>query len=84
MSGIIAFLRKFYFAVLFVFLEVISLIFVFSNNYYHQAGYFNSSNKVAGIVNSAYSGVTTYFNFKTVNRQLADENARLLTSLHLN
>jgi rod shape-determining protein MreC len=80
MSGIIAFLRRFYFAVLFVFLEIISLIFVFSNNYYHQAGYFNSSNKVAGIVNSAYSGVTTYFNFKTVNRQLADENARLLTA----
>ncbi len=78
MYGIIAFLRKFYFAVLFVVLEIISLIFVFSNNYYHEAGYFNSSNKIAGTVYIAYSGVTTYFNLKKVNQQLADENARLL------
>lgn len=80
MYGIIAFLRKFYFAVLFIMLEIISLIFVFSNNYYHEAGYFNSSNRIAGTVYSAYSGFTSYFNLKTVNRQLAEENSRLLNS----
>jgi rod shape-determining protein MreC len=78
MHGIITFLRKFYFAVLFVFLEIISLTFVFSNNYYHEAGYFNSSNRISGAVYSAYSGFTSYFNLKTVNRQLADENSQLL------
>jgi rod shape-determining protein MreC len=78
MSGIIAFLRKFYFFVLFVILEITSLVFVFTNNYYHEAGFFNSSNKVAGTVYGAYSGITSYFNLKKVNQQLADENSHLL------
>ncbi len=80
MSGIIAFIRKFYFSVLFIFLEIISLVFVFSNNYYHEAGYFNSSNKIAGTIYNAYSGFTSYFSLKAVNHQLAEENARLLNS----
>jgi rod shape-determining protein MreC len=78
MYGIIAFLRKFYFTILFVILEIISLVFVFTDNYYHEAGYFNSSGKITGSVYSAYSGITSYFNLKKVNQQLAEENTRLL------
>lgn len=78
MSGIIAFLRRFYFFVLFIILEIISLAFVFTNNYYHQAGFFNSSNRIAGSMYAGYSGITSYFNLKNVNRQLAEENAHLL------
>jgi rod shape-determining protein MreC len=78
MYGIIAFLRRFYFVVLFVGLEIISLVFVFTDNYYHEAGYFNSSNKIAGDVYGAYSGVTSYFSLKNVNHQLAEENIQLL------
>lgn len=78
MYGIIAFFKKFYFSLLFIVLEIISCIFVFTNNYYHEAGYFNSSQRVAGSVYSAYSGFTSYFGLKNVNRQLAEENVRLL------
>ncbi|HTA26972.1 MAG TPA: rod shape-determining protein MreC [Bacteroidia bacterium] len=78
MSGIIAFLRRFYFFVLFIILEIISLAFVFTNNYYHQAGFFNSSNRITGTVYTAYSGVTSYFNLKNINHQLAEENIHLL------
>jgi len=78
MSGIIAFLRKFYFFVLFVILEITSLAFVFTNNYYHQAGFFNSSSRISGTVYTAYSGVTSYFSLKKVNQQLAEENTHLL------
>ncbi len=78
MSGIIAFLRKFYFLVLFLCLEIASLVFVFTNNYYHEAGFFNSSNRITGGVYSAYSGILSYFNLKNVNAQLAQENTRLL------
>jgi rod shape-determining protein MreC len=80
MYGIIAFFRRFYFTLLFIALEVISFAFVFTNNYFHEAGYFNSSSRIAGNVYKTYSGVTSYFSLQGVNRQLAEENVRLLNS----
>lgn len=78
MYGIIAFFKRFYFSLLFIGLEIISFVFVFQNNYYHSAGYFNSSNRVAGSVYNAYSGFTSYFTLKATNRELAEENTQLL------
>src|SRR5580700_5340370 len=78
MYGIIAFFKRYYFALLFIALEVTAFAFVFTNNYYHQAGYFNSSNRITGSVYNVYSGVTSYFSLKKVNEQLAEENNRLL------
>jgi rod shape-determining protein MreC len=81
MYGIVAFFKRFYFLLLFIALEVLSLTFVFSNNYYHQAGYFNSSNRIAGSVYSFFSGITNYFHLKTESRHLAEENVSLRNSL---
>jgi rod shape-determining protein MreC len=78
MYGIIAFFKRFYFSLLFVVLEITAFAFVFTNNYYHEAGYFNSSNQIAGSVYSAFSGFTSYFSLKNTNDQLAQENTRLL------
>jgi len=80
MYGIIAFFRRFYFSLLFIALEIISIAFVVTNNYYHEAGYFNSSNRITGTVYRTYSGVTSYFSLQSVNRQLAEENAQLLNA----
>lgn len=84
MYGIIAFFKRHYFSLLFLVLEVSSLAFVFTNNYYHEAGYFNSSNRIAGSVYSTYSGLNTYFNLKSTNDQLAEENVRLLNLVAAN
>ncbi len=81
MYGIIAFFRRNYFAVLFVALEFFSLYFVFRDNYYHQAGFFNSANSVAGSVYKTYSGITGYFNLKSENERLSEENTRLQNAL---
>src|SRR6185312_4493775 len=81
MYGIIAFFRRNYFAVLFVAFEFLALFFVFRNNYYHQAGFFNSSNAVAGSVYKTWSGITGYFNLKSENERLAQENTRLQNML---
>lgn len=77
MYGIIAFFRKNYFVLLFAALEFLSLSFVFKNNYYHEAGYFNTSNSVAGSFYKTYTGITSYFDLKNVNQQLVEENLRL-------
>ncbi len=81
MYGIIAFFRRHYFAVLFVALEFLSLYFVFKDNYYHQAGFFNSANSVAGSVYKTYNGITSYFNLASENERLAVENTMLHNTL---
>ncbi|MGP8215076.1 MAG: rod shape-determining protein MreC [Bacteroidia bacterium] len=81
MYGIIAFFRKHYFAVLFAVLEFLSLYFVFKDNYYHQAGFFNSANIVSGSIYKTTNNIKSYFNLKSENEQLANENMRLHNSL---
>jgi rod shape-determining protein MreC len=77
MYGIITFFRKNYFVLLFTALEFLSLSFVFRNNYYHEAGYFNSSNRIAGSIYKTESDITSYFGLKNQNNQLVEENAKL-------
>ncbi|NNM95806.1 MAG: rod shape-determining protein MreC [Bacteroidia bacterium] len=81
MYGILEFFKRNYFSLLFAALEFFSLYFVFRDNYYHQAGYFNSSDAVAGSVYKAYNGITGYFGLAGANEELAAENARLHTEL---
>lgn len=81
MYGIIEFFKRNYFILLFAALEFLSLYFVFKNNYYHQAGFFNSANSVVGSVYKIQTGISNYFNLTSINEQLAEENARLHNSL---
>jgi rod shape-determining protein MreC len=81
MYGIIEFFKRNYFVLLFAALEFLSLSFVFKNNYYHEAGFFNSANSIAGSVYKTYSGISSYFNLTQVNKQLAEENAKMHNTL---
>jgi len=81
MYGIIEFFKRNYFLLLFAALEFLSFYFVFKNNYYHEARFFNSANSIAGSVYSARTSVTSYFNLAEINRQLAEENARMHNNL---
>ncbi len=66
---------------LFIFLEVISLVFVFNYNSFQRSKFLNSSNRIsAGFYNSV-SSVLQYFELGKVNEQLSAENARLHTLL---
>jgi len=85
MYGIIDFFKRNYFVLLFAALEFLSFYLVVKNNYYHQAGFFNSANSVVGSVDKTYSGITSYFNLTEINKQLAEENAKMHNMLsHLN
>lgn len=67
--------------VLFVLLETLSLAMVFNYNSFQKAKYLNSANQVSGIVYNMFNSVTSYFRLASVNRELAEENARLRTLL---
>jgi rod shape-determining protein MreC len=67
--------------ILFLFLEIVGFILIFSYNSFQRAGFINSSAHITGNIYDRYSAITDYFNLSVVNRQLAEENARLRESL---
>src|SRR5210317_606889 len=62
---------------LFILLEVLSLVFVFNYNKYHKVQYLNSANWVTASVYNSFQSVIQYFELATVNQILAKENAEL-------
>ncbi len=62
---------------LFLFLEIVSLVFIIRYNNYQRVKFLNSSNRIAGIVYNNYQNVAGYFKLRVQNNRLAEENARL-------
>ena len=62
---------------LFLLLEAISLVLLFSYNGYQKNVYFTTANGVVGTTYGAISSVTSYFNLQEENRQLEATNERL-------
>lgn len=81
MRNLINFLIRSWFIILFIVLQGLALYLLFNNNTFHKASFVNSSNVVAGRVMETESEITDYFNLKAANRDLAEENARLRSTL---
>lgn len=82
MWNLLRYLYRHHVVLLFIVLEIISLILVFNRNDFQRAIFMTSANRLTGRVYEAYSGVTSYFGLATTNRQLSEENARLRLSLY--
>ncbi|HCZ34352.1 MAG TPA: rod shape-determining protein MreC [Cytophagales bacterium] len=65
----------------FLFLELLCAWLVIENNQYQSTRYFNSSNQVAAQVLGFSQGVREYFSLRTINEDLARENAELRRDL---
>jgi rod shape-determining protein MreC len=65
----------------FLFLELGCAWLIVENNQFQSSTYFNSSNRVAAGVLGFSQGVTEFFSLRTINRELAEENAILRTTL---
>ena len=61
-------------------LEIISVAMVFNFNKYHKALFINTSNKISGTIYETFANIKNYFYLVNVNKQLAEENARLKSS----
>ena len=77
MRSLFRFIIKNYGFLLFLFLEVISFVFIFNYNNYQKVKFLNSSNIIFGSVYNTYESVVSYFELSKVNEELAAENARL-------
>lgn len=65
----------------FLVLEVVCGWLIVHNSNYQGAAFYNSSNRITGNVMEATDYVQNYFNLRSVNELLAEENARLKNQL---
>ena len=79
MQQIINFLIRNKNFLLFAFLLMLSLVFTIQSHSYHRSKFVNSANWFTGGIYGSVSSVQDYFNLKTYNQQLLEENARLRT-----
>ena len=74
MKNLLEFLGKYYHWVLFVVLEVISLVLLFQYNSYQGSVWFSSANVVIGRIYEWTSAVESYISMKEVNEDLTLRN----------
>ena len=65
----------------FILLEVISLVFLFSHNGYQKSVYFTTANDVVGATYNVISGITSYLHLKEENQALEAKNEQLRKKL---
>ncbi|MBL7765423.1 MAG: rod shape-determining protein MreC [Chitinophagaceae bacterium] len=77
MRNLLLLIRQHYAFFMFVILELICFVIIFSNNSYQQTSYFNSSRAIAGKLYQRKEKLVGFFNLKSVNENLMKENALL-------
>lgn len=81
MSYLLKFLKRYHFLVLFVVLQVLSLVLLTRFNNYQASVFFTSANAVMGKVYQWADEVTGYFHLKETNTELTLRNAQLEVEL---
>jgi rod shape-determining protein MreC len=81
MRNLLTFIYKNYFFFLFLLLEFSAVYLVVKYNYYHRAGFVNSSNAFVSSIYNTYDKTLVYFSLNEKNEVLAKENASLRSQL---
>ena len=75
------FIIKHHFVILFILLEVISILLLANSQRFHRNRMVNTTNDVVGKIYEWSSSVGNYFRLNSANEQLAEENAMLRQQL---
>jgi len=81
MRNLVIFIWKHNFFFLFLIIETICISLVVQNNFYQKASFVNSSSSVSTTVLQTSAAIEEYFYLKSVNENLAKENAELRSQL---
>lgn len=81
MQTLVEFLKRFNHWVIFILLEVISLVMLFRFNHYQGSVWFTQANAVSATVNGIYSDILAFINLKNVNERLTEQNTTLQIQL---
>ncbi|GAB2956315.1 rod shape-determining protein MreC [Hymenobacter coalescens] len=82
MRNLLDFLFRYRGVLVFVLLEIVSLVLLIRNSAYQRAAFFNSSNAYVGRVLEVRTQIYDYFRLVDVNRALVAENAQLRRQLY--
>lgn len=82
MRQIINFLIRYKTFLLYIFFMIISLSFTIQSHSFHQSKFFNSSNWVTGGIFQTSYNITSYFDLKSENQKLVNDNKRLRQILY--
>jgi rod shape-determining protein MreC len=77
MQNLVAFFTKNFHWLLFLFLELVSVVLLFRYNSYQGSVWVSSANAVSGKVYEWFSGIEQFFSLEERARQLTDENIAL-------
>ncbi|MBR1514328.1 MAG: rod shape-determining protein MreC [Bacteroidales bacterium] len=81
MNNLRRFILKHHFVILFILLEVISILLLANSQRFHRNRMVNTTNDAVGKIYEWSSAVGNYFRLNTANEQLAEENALLRKQL---
>ena len=81
MYRLVRLIIKYHFFLLFVFLEIISILLAINFNKHHNTVYLSSANSISGSLNSTFSGVSSYLDLREKNQKLLTQNTYLLNKL---
>lgn len=77
MKQIIKFIEKYRYFILFLILEFFALFFTIQSHSYHRSKFVSSANNITGGIYNKLSGINDFFNLKTENQRLLEENTYL-------
>src|SRR4051794_12931760 len=83
MKNIFIFIRRYFNFLVFLVLQILSLILLIRYNATHEVVYANAANEITGRINVQYNKVQNYFHLKENNKLLLEENTRLKNLLHI-
>ncbi len=83
MRNLLAFISRYQFLFFFLIYLVISFILIYDNNYYQRSKVISTTGGITGKLNEYYGNFTGFFELKRSNDNLAAENARLRSLLHI-
>lgn len=81
MRNLFRFIATYRLAFLFILLQILSFVFLFRSNSYHNAIFFHSAQNWIGSIYQWRSSITQYLELEAENEKLVEENARLRRKL---
>jgi rod shape-determining protein MreC len=81
MQQLIYFFQKFKYFLLFLLLQFFALTLTFNNLNFQKSKYVNSANEITGGMYNQMSNISDYFALKAINKELIEENIRLINFL---
>ena len=82
MKTLLQFLAKYSILLLFLLLETVAFILLVRHNNYPQSAIFSSANRLSASIYEASSAVTGYFDLRSQNTKLMEENADLRNKIN--